>query len=378
MKRILIDAWVLARKEIRQLYRDPAALALTFIVPVLMVGALGFAVIGTYGGTDQVSTAFVLVDEDQTPLSISFRETLRRVPELKTMLTSATRQQAEKLVESGRAPGAVVIPAGFAHHLLTQKSAFVIVFTDNSKHSSPGVVQGAVSKAILQFGVELSANGTNWSNGRFAISVETRTLTGREPGGWATMPGLLALAIILSSFDDVVIAISRERERGTLTRLGLTPINLIALYAGKTISTVILTVARTTEMLLVFVFLLGISIVGNLALVYLVTIMIGISTLTLGFALSTKLRGETTITIVEIIATFPLFALTGILFPIEMMAEDGQRIAWFLPWTYGVDALRRVIALGQGLFDIAGDLYMLLLSTGIFMLFAVVLFRRRI
>lgn len=375
MRQILGDAWTLARKEIRQLHRDPAALALTFIVPVLMIGALGFAMIGTTEQVGEVSTLVVLVDDDQTSLSRSFRDVLGRVPELKMALTSPTKEKAQFLVESGRAPGAVIIPEGFAHHLLTQGRAFVIVFTDNSKHSAPGVVQAAVSKAIRQFASALYGDE---ANRRFLVSIHTRTLTGREPGGWANMPGLLAIAIVLSSFDDVVIAISRERERGTLTRLGLTPINLISLYLGKTISTVLLTIARTTEMLLVFVLLLGIPILGNLALVYLVTVMIGICTLGLGFALSTKLRGETTITIVEIIATFPLFALTGALFPIETMAEDGQRMAWFLPWTYGVDALRRVISLGQGLFAVGRDLSMLILATGLFMAVAVILFKRRI
>lgn len=375
MKQVLADAWILAWKEIAQLRRDPAALALTFIVPLLMVGALGFALIGAYGGNGNVSTAVVLVDEDQTTQSITFRDALTHISELKTTLTSTTRDQAEAMVQSGRAPAAVIIPAGFEHHLLTRSNAFIIVFSDNSKHSTPGVVRNAVSKAIQRFSSDHSGDR---ANGGFIISVLSRTLTGREPGGWANMPGLLAIAVMLSSFDDVVIAISRERERGTLTRLGLTPINLVSLYLGKTMSTVLLTIARTSEMLLVFVLLLGIPIMGNLGLVYLVTVVIGICTLALGFALSTKLRGEATITIVEIIATFPLLALTGVLFPIELMAADGQRVAWLLPWTYGVDALRRVISLGQGIFEIGTDLSMLLLATGIFMASAIVLFKRRI
>ncbi len=376
MSQILRDAWTLAWKEITQLRRDPAALALTFIVPLLMVGALGFAVIGAYGGrSGDVTLSVALVDEDHTPLSISFRDAVSRVAGLKATVTPTTRDQAELLVSSGRVPGAIIIPQGFGHHLLTRESTFVIVLTDNSKHSAPGMVRSAVARAVEEFVSGLSESG---QNGRFSISVESRTLTGREPGGWANMPGLLAIAVMLSSFDDVVIAISRERERGTLVRLGLTPINLISLYLGKTMSTVLLTIARTTEMLLVFVLLLGIPILGNLGVVYVVTTLIGICTLALGFALSTKLRGEAMITIVEIIATFPLLALTGVLFPIELMTRDGQQVAWLLPWTYGVDALRRVISLGQGFFEIGADLSMLLLATGVFMMFAIFLFKRQI
>lgn len=375
MRQLLTDAWTLAWKEITQLRRDPAALALTFIVPLLMVGSLGFALIGVYGGRNgDVSISVVVVDEDQTSLSIGLRDSVALVSGLKATETATTRDQAELLVQSGQFPGALIIPQGFEHHLLTRENAFVIVFTDNSKHSAPGVVRTSISKAIEQFASRLKGPQI----GNFQISVETRTLTGREPGGWASMPGLLAIAVLLSSFDDVVIAITRERERGTLTRLGLTPINLISLYLGKTISTVLLTFARTTEMLLVFVLLLGIPMKGNVGLVYVVTVAIGICTLALGFALSTKLQGEATITIVEIITTLPLLFLTGIFLPTELMAEDGQRIAWLLPWTYGVDALRRVISLGQGLFEISTDLLMLSVATMAFMMMAVALFRRQI
>jgi len=374
MKQILADALTLARKEVKQLYRDPTALALTFIVPLVMVGALGFAVIGAYGGSGDTKIAIAVVDEDQTRLSAAFRDSLASVAELRESITPTTKQQAENLVQSSHIAAALIIPEGFEHHLKTRHQSFLILFADNSKHSAPGVVQSAISKAIVQFESQLASHV---SNDTVRISIDTRTLTGRQSGAWAFMPGLLAIAIMLSSFDDVVVAISRESERGTLTRLGLTPINLVSFYLGKTVSTVVLTIARTTEMLLVFVFILGVPLLGNLALVYLVTVAVGVCTLALGFALSTKLRGETTITFVEIIATFPLLALTGVLFPIELMAEDGRRVAWMLPWTYGVDALRRVMSLGQGFLDIARDLSVLLLATGIFMSLAVILFRRR-
>lgn len=388
MKEVLYDAWTLALKEINQLYRDRATLALTFIVPILMVSALGFALvgpsggtaltfamIGPSGGTSDTSTSIALVDDDHTQQSHDFHDSLKQVRTLKTIVESATREEAESLVQRGQVPGALIIPEGFGHHLKTEGRTFVILFTDNSKHFAPSFVRTAVAEAIQIFSRGLHGDqGTEL----FQISIDVRTLTGRAPGGWAYMPGLLAVAITISSFDDVVIAISRERERGTLIRLTLTPINLISLYLGKTLSTVLLTIARTTEMLLVFVVFFSVPIIGSLALVYLVTIMIAITTLALGFALSTRLRGETTITFVEIIATFPLFALTGALFPIQIMSASGQRVAWYLPWTYGVDALRRVITLGQGLFDISFDISMLLLATAIFMVLAIVMFERRI
>jgi ABC-2 type transport system permease protein len=172
-----------------------------------------------------------------------------------------------------------------------------------------------------------------------------------------------------------VNAISRERERGTFARLLLSPVNIISIYTGKTVATVILTAVRTTLMLIIFV-LMGLTIRGNILLIYLITSLIAVFTLSLGLVLSSRIRGSSTLTVLEIALTFPLFELAGVFQSPELLASGGRAIAWILPWTYGNEALRRVIYLGLGLHAISGDLLVLLISSLIMLPLATILSRR--
>lgn len=180
---------------------------------------------------------------------------------------------------------------------------------------------------------------------------------------------------ILGAFDDIVNAISRERERGTFPRLSLSPVSLFAVYTGKMFATVVLTVLRTALMLVIFT-LDGIVIRGNLLLIFLTTILIAVFTLSLGLAISARIRGSATLTVLEIAMTFPLFSLAGTTNSPLLLAPGGRSIAASLPWTYGNDALRRIIYLGTGLNVIASDLLVLFVSSLVLMPVALILSKR--
>jgi ABC-2 type transport system permease protein len=180
---------------------------------------------------------------------------------------------------------------------------------------------------------------------------------------------------ILGGFDDIVNAISRERERGTFPRLALSPVSLFAIYTGKMSATVVLTILRTALMLLIFT-LYGLVIRGNLFLIFLTTILMAVFTLSVGLTISSRIRGSATLTVLEIAMTFPLFTLAGTFDSPLLLAPGGTAIADSLPWTYGNDALRRLIYLGSGFNAVAGDLAILLVSSLILVPIAILLSKR--
>lgn len=170
-------------------------------------------------------------------------------------------------------------------------------------------------------------------------------------------------------------AITRERERGTFPRLLLSPVNIVSIYTGKMIATVLLTAVRTTLMLIIFV-LMGLAIRGNILLVYLITSLIAVFTLSLGLVMSARIRGSSTLTVLEIALTFSLFQLAGVFQSPELLSSGGRAIAMMLPWTYGNEALRRVIYLGLRLDAITVDLLVLSLSSLIMLPIATMLSKR--
>jgi len=373
MKNFLLDSVAITGKELKQLRRDPVSLILTVMFPIILIGI--FIVIVAAFSAPFHNVPVVVADLDQTPASNALITQLITSRYVHVTQFVQTEDQAYQEVANGQVIGAIVIPQGFGAEL-AQGNAFVIVSTDNSKLTSSTFVTTAVNEAAQEIVTQATEEGGVTFGLKLApIEVIVRPLSGRPPTGDPILPGFLGMVTILGAFDDIVNAISRERERGTFPRLSLSPVSMFAVYSGKMWATVVLTILRTALMLIIFK-LYGLVIRGNLILIFLTTILIGIFTLSLGLTISTRIRSSSTLTVLEIAMTFPLFSLAGTTTSPLLLAPGGKAIADSLPWTYGNDALRRLIYLGAGFNAVASDLTILVVSSLILMPIAILLSKR--
>jgi len=373
MKSFVRDTVAITGKELKQLRRDPVSLILTIMFPILLIGIF-IVIVSAFSATSH-NVPVVVADLDGTPASNAMINELTRSRFVQVTQLVQTEDQAYQAVANAQVIGAIVIPQGFGV-ALASGNAFVIVSTDNSKLTSSTFVSAAVNQGAQDLVNQASlGGGVNFRLKLAPIDVITRPISGRPPSGDPILPGFLGMIAILGGFDDIVNAISRERERGTFPRLTLSPVSLFAVYSGKMFATVVLTILRTALMLVIFS-LYGLVIRGNLILIFLTTILIAVFTLSLGLTMSTRIRGSATLTVLEIAMTFPLFTLAGTTNSPLLLAPGGRAIADSLPWTYGNDALRRLIYLGAGLNAVAGDLLILLISSLILMPIAISLSKR--
>ena len=374
MKSFVRDTVAITGKELKQLRRDPVSLILTIIFPILLIGIF-IVIVSAFRATSH-NVPVVVADLDGTPASNAMIGELTRSRFIHVTQLVQTEDQAYQAVANAQVIGAIIIPQGFGA-ALASGNAFVIVSTDNSKLTSSTFVASAVNQGAQDLVniATLGEGGINFKLKIAPIEVITRPISGRPPTGDPILPGFLGMIAILGGFDDIVNAISRERERGTFPRLTLSPVSLFAVYSGKMFATVVLTILRTTLMLIIFS-LYGLVIRGNLILIFLTTILIAIFTLSLGLTMSTRIRGSATLTVLEIAMTFPLFTLAGTTNSPLLLAPGGMAIADSLPWTYGNDALRRLIYLGAGLNAVAGDLLILFISSLVLMPIAILLSKR--
>jgi ABC-2 type transport system permease protein len=368
------DTVAITGKELKQLRRDPVSLVLTIMFPILLIGIF-IVIVSAFSATTH-NVPVVVADLDGTPASNALLDQLTQSRFIHVTQLVQTEDQAYQAVANGQVIGAIVIPQGFGA-ALASGNAFVIVSTDNSKLTSSTFVSAAVNQGAQDLVNEasLGEGGVNFAVKLAPIDVITRPLSGRPPTGDPILPGFLGMIAILGGFDDIVNAISRERERGTFPRLTLSPVSLFAVYSGKMFATVVLTILRTALMLVIFS-LYGLVIRGSLTLIFLTTILIAVFTLSLGLMMSTRIRSSATLTVLEIAMTFPLFTLAGTFNSPLLLAPGGRAIADSLPWTYGNDALRRLIYLGAGLNAVAGDLLILFVSSLILMPIAILLSKR--
>ncbi len=370
MMRVPRDSWAVAVKEIRQLGRDPVSLILTFMFPIVLIGI--FIVIAGAFGAPSYNIPVVVADLDHSPASNVLVDAMTTSQIIRVVQFVPTEEQALQLVQNGDVMGAAIIPQGFGQSLLTTGQAFIVLQTDNSKITAPTLIQAAVNQEAQNL---VSTEGAQLGIKQATVSVIVKPLSGRPPSGDQILPGFLGMITILGAFDDIVNAITRERERGTFPRLLLSPVNIISVYSGKMVATVLLTALRTTLMLIIFV-LMGLAIRGNVLLIYITTSLIAVFTLSLGLVMSARIRGSSTLTILEIALTFPLFQLTGVFQSPELLASGGRAVANLLPWTYGNEALRKVVYLGLGFNAIAGDLLVLFISSLVMLPIAVALSKR--
>lgn len=357
------DTAAIARKELRQLGRDPLALVLTIMFPILLMG--NFIVISSAFRSTTHDIPTVVGDLDNTSASAELLNKLTTSSLIRVHQVVRTQQQAFRIVDAGGAVGAVVIPEGFADGLAKGRT-YVVVQLDFSKATSAQILMGEVRLAIRQVLQESQHGELSFQAQLASVEIVARPISGRPPSGDIIMPGFLGIIATLGAFDDTVNAISRERDRGTFPRLILTPISMFSIYIGKMSATVVLTTLRTGLMLIILS-LTGLVIRGNILLVFLITILIAMFTLSLGLVISSKVRSSSTLTVLEIAMTFPLFTLAGTGTSPMLLAPSGKAIALALPWSYGTDALRRVIYLGLGLPAIGSDLLILMLCTAILM-----------
>lgn len=368
--RLIRDSAAITLKELKQLGRDPVSLVLTFMFPILLIGI--FIIVAGAFSAPSYDIPVVVTDLDASPASKVLVDGMTTSPIIHVTELLPTEELALHHVEAGEAMGAVVIPQGFGESLLTTGRAFLVIQTDNSKITAPTLIQIAVNREAQ----DLASNaGARFGIKEVTVDVIVRPISGRPPTGDMILPGFLGMITILGAFDDIVNAISRERERGTFPRLLLSPVNILSIYSGKMAATVLLTVLRTSLMLIIFA-LMGLAIRGNILLIYLVTALIAIFTLSLGLVMSSRIRSSSTLTVLEIALTFPLFQLTGVFQSSELLAAEGRGIARALPWTYGNEALRRVIYLGLGFDAVAVDLIILLVSSLLLLPVATILSKR--
>lgn len=370
MMRMIRDSTAIAFKEIRQLGRDPVSLILTFMFPILLIGI--FIIIAGAFSAPSYNIPVVVADLDTSLASKFLVDKMTTSPIIHVAELVPSEEQALHLVETGDVMGAVIIPQGFGESLLMTGRAFIVIQTDNSKITAPTLIQAAVNRDARDLA---ETAGARFGIKQVSVDLIVRPVSGRPPTGDMILPGFLGMIAILGAFDDIVNAITRERERGTFPRLLLSPVNIMSIYSGKMAATVLLTVVRTTLMLIIFV-LMGLAIRGNILLIYLTTALIAIFTLSLGLVMSARIRGSSTLTVLEIALTFPLFQLTGVFQSPELLAASGRAIARALPWTYGNEALRRVIYVGLGFDAIAGDLLVLMISSMIMLPIATMLSKR--
>ena len=365
------------RKEFVQIFRDPRTLALVIVMPIMQLFLLGYA-----ATSDVRNIGMAVLDQSQTPQSRELLDAFRAADYFKIEYSVGSQQEYQALIEAGDVRVALVIPPDYDQRLL-EGNAKVLMVLDGSD-ASIGATALSTSKLIGQSFATKILTEQAVLTGRAATvtpPLEVRTQVWYNPdldSAYFMIPGVIGM--ILSFVTTILTAttIVRERERGTIEQLIVTPIRSWELILGKILPYVFLAFIETFEIIIIGHFWFGVPVRGSLTLITITSGLFLMSSLGIGLLASTIANTQQEAMLTVMMYNLPSIFLSGFFFPLEAMPRFLQLVSYAIPLRYYLIVIRALLLKGVGAGAIQNEIIGLTLFGIGIMSFAALRFRKRL
>jgi ABC-2 type transport system permease protein len=335
--------WPMVRKEFLQMRRDRLTLGLMFGVPVAQLLMFGFAI-----QTDVRHIPTVVVDESRTPASRDIIAALENTGNFRVVAHVDGRPALDAAFARGDAQAGIVIPTDYPRNLGRGTTATIQVIVDAS---DPLSSQSALAAAA---GVGQARNLTILAAtaGRTSLPIDVRIRPRYNPGLRSPnyiVPGLVGLVLTMTMVLITAMAIVRERERGTLEQLIVTPITKTELMLGKIAPYIGVGLFQMSAVLILGRFVFDVPLVGSIWLLYGISLVFIVVSLSLGLYISALVQTQQQAIQLSFFFMLPSILLSGFMFPRQAMPEFFQWLGLLLPITPFLEVLRGILLKGVGL-----------------------------
>jgi ABC-2 type transport system permease protein len=300
------------------------------------------------------------------------------------VLSSASSMSDVKdMIQRGELDGGIVIPSNFTASILSGEQGTLIIVTDQSNPQISATIQAVLSGVFDQMGTQLALhkvqplNATNPLAVVKPYNVQTEGVVSGNPSYFDFIaPGIMAMTVMMSVMTGLPVAISQEKEVGTLDGMMVAPINRLSIIVGKTLGQTARGLIQGVIILALAVGLFGVTIQGSIFLVFGLLLLGVFSFVGIGIVITSFAKDQETATMLMMTLMFPMMFLSGVFFPIQQMPWYMQDISKVLPLTYAAQALRKVMVLGAGIPAISTELTVLMVFGVVMTAIAVPVFRR--
>jgi ABC-2 type transport system permease protein len=346
--------WAIAKKELLQLKRDRATLAMMVVLPVMQLLLFGYAI-----NTDVRHIPTVIYDQDQSAGSRDLWRSMEATRFYDVVGQVRSYQEVERAIRSGVARVALVVPPRFSSDLKRGRTAHAQLVVDGS---DPQVVASATNTAASLVAARSSElvlmRLSRFSGQKPEPAIELEPNTWYNPDlrtAIYVVPGLIGVILTMTMVMLTSMAIARERERGTLEQLIVSPVKNIELMIGKILPYVIIGYVQMSLVLFVGRAIFGVPLVGSLPLLYCLVFVFISANLALGLVFSTLAKTQQQAMQMSFFFLLPNILLSGFMFPFEGMPKPAQWIAQALPLTHFLRVVRGITLKGAGFADVAGE-----------------------
>lgn len=337
--------WPMLWKEFLQMRRDRFTMLMLMGIPAIQLLLFGFAV-----RTEVKHVPTVVLDQSNSSQARSLVEVLVNTQNYDVVARVSGPAEMEEWLSKGKAKVAIVFPPDFAVNIKRGHTASVQIVADGS---DPLTASAAISGGSLAGLAAERVIGAQPETRSPPLDIRVRP---RYNPGLKTpiyiVPGLVGILLTLTMVAITGMSLVRERERGTLEQLIVTPIGKIDVILGKILPFVGVGYVQMTVVLVLGHLVFHVPIRGSLFLLYFVTFAFIISVLGMGLFISTAVKTQTQAMQLSIFLLLPSILLSGFMFPLAAVPKPIGLLGRLLPVTYYLEILRGIVLKGVGLKDL--------------------------
>jgi ABC-2 type transport system permease protein len=344
-------------KEFIQIRRDRLTFAMMFGIPILQLTLFGYAI-----NSDPKDLPTAVRIADHGPFARSLVRALENSGYFEILRETASEAEVDWLLETGEVQFVLHIPTGFGRDVMRGTRPAVLVEADAT---DPAATSNALA-ALMEINRRALAHDLAGPLAALAARpppFELRIHRRYNPEGFTRyniVPGLLGVVLTMTMVIMTALAVTRERERGTMEALLAMPVRPLEVMCGKILPYILIGGVQATVILLAARFLFAVPVAGDLGLLALALLLFIAANLAVGFTFSTVAQNQLQAMQMAFFFFLPSLLLSGFMFPFRGMPQWAQWLGEVLPLTHFLRIVRGILLKGNGAAEIMPEVWPLL------------------
>ncbi len=365
--------WSIVLKEFLQLLRDKVTVRMITVIPVMQMLLFGYAI-----NTDPKHMTTAVIAADHSEFTRSYIAAMKNSEYFDIVAEYPNEEAGRAALAQGKVQFVLNIPANFTRDLLRGERPSLLVEADATDPTATGLALAAVPQLVQSVASkDLTGPLAKFSGGLPAFDVQVHRLFNPEGlSQYNVVPGLMGVILSMTMVMMTGLAMTRERERGTMENLLATPVTPIEVMTGKIMPYIFIGLIQSTIILLGARFLFHVPFAGSVIAIYLAALLFIAASLTVGITLSSIAQNQLQAMQLTMFYFLPNMLLSGFMFPFQGMPKWAQFIGNLLPLTYFNRLIRGILLKGNGWSDLWPSIWPLMVFTAIVMAIAVRFYRR--
>jgi ABC-2 type transport system permease protein len=373
---MIFRSLVIAQKELRQLRRDRLTLAMMVMLPLLQLLLFGYAI-----NTDVRHIPTLVYDQDRSAASRDIARSLEATGYYDIVGRVDGMADIESALRQGKARVALVVPPDFGSHLARGTAARLQLIVDGSDPQTVASATNTAASLVVARSGELMLSRLSAQGGGAFEPIELEPNTWYNPDlrtAVYVVPGLVGVILTMTMVMLTAMAIARERERGTLEQLIVSPVRPLELILGKIFPYTVIGYVQMTLVLLAARLIFDVPLQGSFVLLYALAFVFISACLAIGLVFSTLAQTQQQAMQMGMFFLLPNILLSGFMFPFEGMPRPAQFMAQLLPLTHFLRIVRAITLKGGDFGDVKGELVWLIAIFCALVVLASLRFRKKL